>query len=45
MLKAIDLKKQYKPKNGQVVNALDGVTINFSDTGIVFILGKSGSGQ
>ena len=45
MLKAIDLKKQYKPKNGQIVNALDGVTINFSDTGMVFILGKSGSGK
>ena len=45
MLKAIDLKKQYKPKNGQVVNALDGVTIDFSETGMVFILGKSGSGK
>ena len=45
MLKAVDLKKQYKPKNGQVVNALDGVTIDFAETGMVFILGKSGSGK
>ena len=45
MLKAIDLKKQYKPKNGQVVNALDGVSVDFSETGMVFILGKSGSGK
>ena len=45
MLKAIDLKKQYKPKNGQIVNALDGVSVDFSETGMVFILGKSGSGK
>ena len=45
MLKAIDLKKQYKPKNGQIVNALDGVNIVFGETGMVFILGKSGSGK
>ena len=45
MLKAVDLKKQYKPKGGQVVYALDGVSIDFSETGMVFILGKSGSGK
>ena len=45
MLKALNLKKQYKPKNGQVVNALDDVSIEFAETGMVFILGKSGSGK
>ena len=45
MLKALNLKKQYKPKDGVVVNALDDVSIDFSDTGMVFILGKSGSGK
>ena len=45
MLKAIDLHKKYKPKDGQIVNALDGVSVDFADTGMVFILGKSGSGK
>lgn len=45
MLKAIDLHKKYKPKDGQVVNALDGVSVDFPETGMVFILGKSGSGK
>ena len=45
LLKALDLHKKYKPKNGQVVNALDGVTLDFPETGMVFILGKSGSGK
>ena len=45
MLKAINLKKTYKPKKGQEVKALDDVSIEFEEKGLVFILGKSGSGK
>ena len=45
MLKAINLKKTYHPKNGQTVKALDDVSIDFEEKGLVFILGKSGSGK
>lgn len=45
MLEVRDLKKVYKTKNGADVNALDGVSLRFSETGMVFLLGKSGSGK
>ncbi len=45
MLEVKDLRKVYKTKNGADVNALDGVTLSFSETGMVFLLGKSGSGK
>ena len=45
MLEARNLKKVYKIKDGNVVNALDGVSLKLPDTGMVFILGKSGSGK
>lgn len=45
MLEAKKLTKVYKPKKGVPVVALDGVDIRFSDTGMVFLLGKSGSGK
>ena len=44
MLQLIDVKKTYKTKAG-IVNALDGVSITFPETGMVFVTGKSGSGK
>ena len=44
MLEVKDLVKIYKPKKGEPVRALDGVSLRFPQTGMVFILGKSGSG-
>ncbi|MBQ2274021.1 MAG: ATP-binding cassette domain-containing protein, partial [Clostridia bacterium] len=45
MLQVKDLRKVYKTKKGADVNALDGVSLRFSETGMVFLLGKSGSGK
>lgn len=45
MLEVRGLKKVYKTKKGADVNALDGVSLRFSETGMVFLLGKSGSGK
>lgn len=45
MLETKKLVKIYKPKKGVAVKALNGVDLKFSDTGMVFILGKSGSGK
>ena len=44
MLQLIDVKKIYKTKAGDVA-ALDGVSLTFPETGMVFITGKSGSGK
>jgi len=44
----IELKnvyKTYKSKKSKNTKALDGVTVNFDDKGMTFILGKSGSGK
>ena len=41
MLEVRNLKKVYKTKNGADVNALDGVSLRFPETGMVFLLGKS----
>ena len=45
MIIAKNLKKVYAPKKGVQVNALDDVSVKLPDTGMVFILGKSGSGK
>ena len=45
MLEVRNLKKVYKIKNANPVPALDDVSLKFPDTGLVFILGKSGSGK
>lgn len=45
MIEVKDLRKQYKPKKGEVVNALNGVSLQIEEKGLVFILGKSGSGK
>lgn len=45
MLEVVNLKKQYKPKKGEPVNALAGVNVKVQEKGLVFILGKSGSGK
>lgn len=45
MLEVKNLKKEYKTKGGVVTKALDDVSIKFSETGLVFLLGKSGSGK
>ncbi len=44
MLELKNVKRIYETKSGQV-NALDGVSITFPKTGMVFITGKSGCGK
>lgn len=44
MIKLIDVIKKYKTKAGEV-NALDGVSLEFGDSGMIFVTGKSGSGK
>ncbi len=44
MLQLIGVKKIYKTKAGNVA-ALDGVSLTFPETGMVFVTGKSGSGK
>ena len=45
MLEVKSLTKIYKAKKGADVHALDGVRLKFPETGMVFLLGKSGSGK
>ncbi|MBR3267583.1 MAG: ABC transporter ATP-binding protein/permease [Oscillospiraceae bacterium] len=45
MLETKDLCKQYKPKKGVPVQAVDHVSLRFPERGMVFLLGKSGSGK
>ena len=44
MLQLKNVIKTYNTKAG-VVNALDGVSLTFPSSGMVFVLGKSGSGK
>ena len=46
MLELKNINKQFGNKEKElVVNALSNINISFSDSGMVFILGKSGSGK
>ena len=45
MLSVRNLRKVYKSKKADDVVALDNVSIDFPETGFVFLLGKSGSGK
>ena len=45
MLEVLNLKKTYKTKTGVQQQALKGISLKFESTGLVFILGKSGSGK
>ncbi len=45
MLEIRNVTKVYRSKSGTEVRALDDVSMTFSDTGMVFVLGKSGSGK
>ncbi|MFA6625130.1 MAG: ABC transporter ATP-binding protein, partial [Bacilli bacterium] len=45
MLTLDNINKTYEVKKGPSVRALCDVSLSFSDTGLVFILGKSGSGK
>ena len=45
MLQTKDLVKIYKPKKGVPVTALNKVSLTFPEKGMVFLLGKSGSGK
>lgn len=45
MIEVRNLKKTYKPKKGEAVQALKGINLKFEEKGLVFILGKSGSGK
>ncbi len=44
MLQLQNITKTYKTKAG-TVNALDGISLTFPETGLVFITGKSGCGK
>lgn len=45
MLETKDLLKKYKPKKGETVTAVDRISLRFPEKGMVFLLGKSGSGK
>ena len=45
MLEVKNLTKVYKPKKGVPVLAVDHISLKFPDKGMVFLLGKSGSGK
>ncbi len=45
MLETKNLCKTYKPKKGVPVMAIDHISLRFSEKGMVFLLGKSGSGK
>ena len=45
MLSVKNLTKIYKTNKGVEVRALDNVSLDFSETGMVFLLGRSGSGK
>lgn len=45
MIELKNITKTYTTKKGLTVKALDDVSIKFEDKGMVFILGKSGSGK
>ncbi len=45
MIKLIDIDKEYHPIDSPIVSALKKVNLEFSSSGMAFILGKSGSGK
>ena len=45
MLEVKGLCKQYRPRRGVAVQALQDINIRFPETGMVFLLGRSGSGK
>lgn len=45
MIKLLDVSKEYVINKTEQIHALNNVTLEFTDTGLVFVLGKSGSGK
>lgn len=45
MLSLVNVAKTYRLKNALPVKALDNVSVTFQEKGMIFILGKSGSGK
>ena len=45
MLEVKNLYREYKPKKGKNVIALNKVDLKFPEKGLVMVLGKSGSGK
>lgn len=45
MIEIKNLSKRYRPKKGVPVQALDDISIDLEEKGMVFLLGKSGSGK
>ncbi len=45
MIKLNSLKKEYRSKKGRIVTALHGITLELPENGLIFVLGKSGSGK
>ena len=45
MISFNNVSKEYRSKKGQITKALNDININLVDKGLVFIIGKSGSGK
>lgn len=45
MIEIVNINKTYTSKSNEKVQAIQGVNLEFSRSGLVFILGKSGSGK
>ncbi len=45
MIRLCGVSKTYKSKSREQCHAIDNMTLNISDTGMVFVVGKSGSGK
>lgn len=45
MINLINISKTYHSKKGVNVNAINDVSLNFDDKGMIFLTGKSGSGK
>ena len=45
MLETREIFKKYRPKKGKEVIAVDRISLRFPEKGMVFLLGKSGSGK
>lgn len=45
MLELKNISKTYRSKNGVTCRALNNVSLSFEETGLVFIVGKSGGGK
>ena len=45
MIELVNISKTYKGKNNKLISALTGISVSFEEKGLVFIVGRSGSGK